>query len=549
MRQLKYLKLFEAFESVKLTKILGYINSESKQRFINTLEKLARSYDFPLSQFSDDMFEYLPFKKALNVKFEPKDEPCKMTSKTAFRQHGIEGEVCKSGKLARMWGERTRIVDCPHCGGSGKEPQQPEVKIIKFWFSSDGKFITQTGVDGVLRSVASKSKSLQKYKVVSTLLPDSNGVRTLRSLPHLTKVTISAHDRDPDVIATIFQSGGEVFCIQDRFDGGSPNGSAWRSYGRYSWNVSGGDFNRICVLKEKEEGDDDDDKDVIDPYEWNVGLNQYFKSYTGTNVESTIKDAHFALVLDLNKLKSGEYQRRSEIKDEREELKSGSRLVVSDDDVRKQNIERYLTQIALKADIIGDVSNIKNLVSRGVGGRWSMFVLESASRYQNYFGSISELYYDMMSTEDESNKEYCINQINNRIKDLYKRAADRTTRITKNLETVKKILKSDSEETENKYLPIVESLERISQKFYTRLMSGEFNTIEDLEIARQKMISLSNFFSNSTYGLDNLSNFIDYLGQDTGERACQYLRNWRVNDYYSKIIRGLQIVENLVTKI
>lgn len=80
-------------------------------------------------------------------------------------------------------------------------------------------------------------------------------------------------------------------------------------------------------------------------------------------------------------------------------------------------------------------------------------------------------------------------------------------------------------------------------------MSGEFNTIEDLEIARQKMISLSNFFSNSTYGLDNLSNFIDYLGQDTGERACQYLRNWRVNDYYSKIIRGLQIVENLVTKI
>lgn len=73
MRQLKYIKLFEAFESIKLTKILGYINQESKRGFIQKLESISRQYDFPMSNFSDDMFQYLPFKKALNVKLEEKN--------------------------------------------------------------------------------------------------------------------------------------------------------------------------------------------------------------------------------------------------------------------------------------------------------------------------------------------------------------------------------------------------------------------------------------------------------------------------------------------
>jgi hypothetical protein len=79
MRQLKYIKLFEAFESIKLTKILGYINQESRIGFIKKLESISRQYDFHMSNFSDDMFQYLSFKKALNVKLEEKTEPCKET--------------------------------------------------------------------------------------------------------------------------------------------------------------------------------------------------------------------------------------------------------------------------------------------------------------------------------------------------------------------------------------------------------------------------------------------------------------------------------------
>ena len=57
MRQLRHLQLFEAFESIKLSKILSYISSDSKTIFIERLKKISQKYDFQMSQFSDDMFQ------------------------------------------------------------------------------------------------------------------------------------------------------------------------------------------------------------------------------------------------------------------------------------------------------------------------------------------------------------------------------------------------------------------------------------------------------------------------------------------------------------
>jgi hypothetical protein len=251
--------------------------------------------------------------------------------------------------------------------------------------------------------------------------------------------------------------------------------------------------------------------------------------------------------LDISKLKSGDYTRASDIRDEREELKSGSKLVMTDDKVRTQNIQRYIALIANKADITGDISNIKNLVNRGLGGRWALFVLESQARYQNNFSAISELYYNMMMSSEEDKQHY-IKSINERIKNIYSKSSDVTTKISRNITEIKKNLVK--EDQSDRYLPIVEGLERISFKFYNKLMSGQFETIEDLEIARQKMISLSSFFNNSVYSLDNLSNFIDYLTYDDWRRSYSYLvGTWRVDDYYDRIIRGIEIVEKLVDRL
>ena len=66
MPEMKYLMLFEAFESKILSKTLGYINTSDKSSFMDRIKRLCKTIDFPLSKMSDEYFEYLPFKSALS---------------------------------------------------------------------------------------------------------------------------------------------------------------------------------------------------------------------------------------------------------------------------------------------------------------------------------------------------------------------------------------------------------------------------------------------------------------------------------------------------
>lgn len=552
MKQLKYIKLFEAFESAKLTKILKYIDTESKKVFIRKLESISKQYDFPMSNFSDDMFQYLPFKKALDVNIEESEKQCRATSKELFLSSGIEGEVCQNGKIKRLWGTGERIVSCNQCNGTGFEIEKSELKIIKFWFTSDGKFVSNTGVDGKIReSNINQEKKLHKgYTVINTILRSSARENQVREIPHLTKVFFKSKSSDRGEISTIFIDSGDVFCIQNTRDGGTPADRNWRTYGRYSWNISAGDYWSIQILKATE---DEDSTDNNSSYNHNVSLKASAHTSGLTvseynNVETEIKDAHFALVLNMAKLKSGEYEKTSIIKDNREKLKSGSKLSLTDDEVRNQNIERYISLMVKKADIVGDASNIKNLVSKGIGGRWSLFVLISSARYESNFSTISELYYKMIRDATENGADDYIGLINERIRMIYQISSEKTTKISKNITEIKKNLIKEGQS--ERYLPIIEGLERISLKFFNKLVSSKFETIEDLEIARQKMISLKSFFNNSLYFLDNLSNFIEYLRYDDIRRPYSMLVDtWRVDDYYDGIIGGIKIVEKLVDRL
>ena len=64
---MKYIKLFEAFQSTILSKTLGYLDKWSKPVFLEHVKKVCKEVDFPISELNDDYFQYLPFKKALSV--------------------------------------------------------------------------------------------------------------------------------------------------------------------------------------------------------------------------------------------------------------------------------------------------------------------------------------------------------------------------------------------------------------------------------------------------------------------------------------------------
>ena len=60
---MKYIKLYEAFESDKLSKTIGFIKEkEDRKRFLEDIKKVCNQIDYPYSKLTDDNFQYLPYK-------------------------------------------------------------------------------------------------------------------------------------------------------------------------------------------------------------------------------------------------------------------------------------------------------------------------------------------------------------------------------------------------------------------------------------------------------------------------------------------------------
>lgn len=99
---MRYLKLYEGFESNRISAILSFLNKKIKsddptREFLKVLKKLSDKFDFPLSTLSDNEIQYLPVNKALSV-------------------------------------------------GKGEEAMNPsEVYCIKYWFSLEKGYLCSTG--------------------------------------------------------------------------------------------------------------------------------------------------------------------------------------------------------------------------------------------------------------------------------------------------------------------------------------------------------------------------------------------------------------------
>jgi hypothetical protein len=168
MKDLKYIKLFEAFESVKLSKTLGFIDKRSRTLFIEDIKSICRSHDFPVSRISDDLFEYLPFNKALEYHQDIEELPCTATSESEYNSSiAIPGAKCENGKLKRTWGAgRVRVMTCPHCDGSGIEPFKAKWKYVKFWFNVNKEYVAKSATDGATHD---EEDSPYKYDQLVTI--------------------------------------------------------------------------------------------------------------------------------------------------------------------------------------------------------------------------------------------------------------------------------------------------------------------------------------------------------------------------------------------
>ena len=287
---MKYLKLFEAFKSEILGSMMKFLSEEGKKTFLAKLKIIAEKIDLPLSEYSDEYFQYLPFKKAL--------------------EFNVEG------------------------GEEGK------IKLIKFWFDSKGDFITTTGVDGTIKDTT--KGELDGYEKVKGLtLDDILGYLSTGDI-----VSIVLEGSEP-VIATVYKEDNYVYMIQDKHNGSRPNSTDWKRFGKFSWMIESNHnyLGRPWLLK-KSESKKEEKTDMSNPYSWN----HYFKilSYElsffdrNQDVEALIKKASFAIVLNYKDLTEYKFRGMSDIRGERNKEKLGATALMDDETIRKTNIDRYI---------------------------------------------------------------------------------------------------------------------------------------------------------------------------------------------------------------
>jgi hypothetical protein len=542
MKKLNYIKLFEAFDSRVLSKTLGYISD--KESFLNLIKKVVEPLDYPVSKLNDDFFEYLGFNKALKKADILTDEPCEATSASEFPDYTVEGASCKGGLLKRTWGRTIRSVVCPVCNGTGVKPKRPgDIKMLKFWFNKEGKFITTTAVDGIVRDSKGGNKRLSdrldNYNIGKSLTKDQ-----IMNLPHGSYALLSINDRD--TISYIFKKYNDVFALQYHHSGADPGRSDWKSIAPYSWQLGSFDHGdgKLLTLKEKNELVSD-----VNPYSWNVCINtSYYRGLsinTTKSVEDGIKDAHFAIVLDLSKLKKSEYVKRTKTREDRLEFKKGAAALLSNEEVKKQNISRYLDKISTNIDIIDDVSNLPKLVKRMIGYKYVLFLVTGSSNIKDNLSNIISIYYDILSND---NKDYNINRINGYVEASLRKGIESMNRCSSNFSELNKMIEDERYVKEKE---LIKFLMEISEILYKNISDMEIETIEDLEILYQKLMSVRNIFTSSRYIMSKCSSFIgSMVGDGDANRSFVYLTdNWYIQDNIYRILSERERIRKIISKI
>jgi hypothetical protein len=541
MKNLKYIQIFEAFESKILSKTLGYIETNDRNTFMDRLKKLCKSIDFPLSKMSDEYFEYLPFKSALARAAMTGDEPCEATSKSEFPDYAVAGENCTNGKIKRQWGARTRDVVCPVCGGSGVKPKRSEVKLVKFWFTAEGKYIANTLVDGITR--AGRGTGGSKF---STKLSDYTVGRSISSLSDLRGGEMASMIIGGDeVIAYIFKEGNRYYAIQNSKSGSSPNSNNWKNYGRYSWALGHGEYSNLKLLTPKVKTKEVEE---ADPYTWNTGIEFGYggiRANTSADVQSQIKDAHFGIVFDFGKLKKSEFETTQDTRVSREERKEGSKLdpSQSDEEIKKKNIERYVNLLSQKLDISADIANCNRLVTRSLGHKGALYIVYGTNIYSN-LGSIIDYYIKFMSVTTDRDKKMYAEEITDRTNDLFKSGMRRADIASDTIKNIKSRLKSGNRD--EKYFQVLDMTQKLSDAIYDNIKNYQINDIEDLEVVAQKISSIRNVLKSDRYGLSRyFGNTIEYISSGREDRAYSHM----TDNYYTNVDEILEKLPRIITVI
>jgi hypothetical protein len=269
---MRYIKIYEAFTSKKLSKTLKWINSDSIDKFKQGLIRVSKKIDFPISDFTDDMFKYLPYDEALDY-------------------------------------------------GTGDNGTIGELKYVKFWFDSSGSFMGTTIIDGTtILTGLDFSRNVDDY--IKSRKYESGDWEEFKQLPNGTPLLYNY--RGTEFVSLLVRADGEhgdnqIYLLQDHMSGARMrNWQDFRKYSRFSWVLTHTMDGYWPVWSLVPKGFDKSE----------------FRNYNIPMGEVNLKDSNFALILDVREIRGGKLSKILKTREENKPLNKPNELISKDNNIR-----------------------------------------------------------------------------------------------------------------------------------------------------------------------------------------------------------------------
>ena len=476
---MKYLKFYEAFQSKGITNTLKFlkdkVGKQSSDSFISSLKDFMSGVDFPIDQLSDNNIKYLSAKKAIQLRCES----------PVTNERGI-------------W-------------------------VIKYWFSIEKGFLGYTatgnkeekevpdlnsGSHGLRDTISFTDRNLEYIKERITPTGEIWEVFDYNKLQ--SGDTVIGEFDQSIALAKIFvdrYDNRRTYVIQNVAAGSEPDNSDWRNYRQYGdlswwifdnadigsdhrklhyWRPSSDELHYIEQPKEEEPETVEEVKES--PLIWNLPLSNRFafsRWGRGSSMVSTnINEADFALVLYFDELVNPEsdatlFEKPSETKQQRRSEKEGATKLMSDAEIKKMNIERYIQKLVVSLNITEtEFFNLEKIVSKHLSQEFSYI---SIYHQRPDWGDLTDFTDYLYQVVDSSDKEYYIN----RVKDMYKRKTENYYNQFLRYQTNKTFIKGDSP-----LKKIFDDIFKLGSEINVIFTKKQLNTIDDLWLTSKKIRSL-----------------------------------------------------------
>jgi hypothetical protein len=565
MKNLKYLKIFEAFESETLTKVFNYVNKRQKGHFKTILSDLCDKLNFPMSALSDDLFQYLPFNKALQLTYNIEDEPCDNESDT------ISGEKCSGptgdenqGTIMRTWGRGRRRVECTVCRGTGIKPKTSfPIKWIKFWFDKDGKYVQATITDGQIRDQGptytgrSLDTNIDNYERAETVRWNELGNYNQGDF-----FLFSDGSGNGSGVAMLWKSGSQNFMLQNFAPGSEPGGSEWKKVAKYSWVVtSSSDLRGGSVIKLNPKKEDEQEKEEVkpDPYSWNALVNlRNLSVQRSSKVREELQPAHFALVLDYVKMK--EKTKESTFKDtevtkqQRKESRVDAAALKLPNDIKAENYERYIQKISRSIKVTSDITSIRNIFMRVLGLQYAgHYILQGL-----HFGELDTvmdkiigliLTYEKSIENPESDDWQSIIKVkSDSISSTMRDAMETTVRYNKNIKNNLDHLYTNSPSAE--HTKVIDKLIQVNKVICDKIRNTKLDSIEDAVIFYGKVRRMREDFKDSALFKQAMkASDVNYYLESSDEDRCLRMLKRIDNPDIDGILKNFDQYINYINKL